>query len=124
MQADTDSAASRTGRRASGSICDDRTSGGSAYRTGLFERWTFRSAGGASGSTSGIYRGLHRGDHGFPDEAAAIGGCDNRLYYSIGSPRRSCDVQPKNSTNMPLKNACYISYRHGQHELMKEFTTD
>ncbi len=25
---------------------------------------------------------------------------------------------------MPLKNACYISYRHGQHELMKEFTTD
>lgn len=25
---------------------------------------------------------------------------------------------------MPLKNACFISYRHGQYELMKEFTTD
>jgi hypothetical protein len=25
---------------------------------------------------------------------------------------------------MPLKNACFISYRHGQYELMKEFTSD
>jgi hypothetical protein len=25
---------------------------------------------------------------------------------------------------MPLKNACFISYRHGQYELMKEFTND
>jgi len=25
---------------------------------------------------------------------------------------------------MPLRNACFISYRHGQYELMKEFITD
>lgn len=25
---------------------------------------------------------------------------------------------------MPLKNACFVSYRHGQYELMKEFVTD
>lgn len=25
---------------------------------------------------------------------------------------------------MPLRNACFVSYRHGQYELMKEFTAD
>src|SRR5215475_6616902 len=25
---------------------------------------------------------------------------------------------------MPLRNACFISYRHGQYELMRQFTAD